>query len=182
MPFVVLYDANVLYPATLRDVLIRVATSGLAQAKWTDRILDEVFRNLGANRPDLKATLLARTRTLMSESIRDVSVSGYEGLIENLTLPDPDDRHVLAAAIKAKAQVIVTANLKDFPSEVLASWDIEARHPDDFLVDQFHLDALTLHRVVDDIAAAWRDKGASASDVLDSLERDAPRAAAILRR
>ena len=143
MPFVVLYDANVLYPSTLRDVLIRVALNGLVQAKWTHQILDETFRNLSANRPDLDPALLARTRSLMNDSIRDVLVTGYEPLIGTLTLPDAGDRHVLAAAIRAKAQVIVTANRADFPADVLAGWDIEARHPDDFLVDQFHLDALT---------------------------------------
>jgi len=182
MPFVVLYDANVLYPSTLRDVLIRVALNGMVQAKWTDQILDETFRNLSANRPDLDPTMLVRTRRLMNDSIRDVLVTGYEPLIDTLTLPDAGDRHVLAAAIRAKAQVIVTANLADFPADVLAGWDIEARHPDDFLVDQFHLDALTMHRIIDDIARAWRNPEATPGDVLASLERDAPRAAAILRR
>jgi len=79
--FVVLYDANVLYPSTLRDLLIRIAQAGLAQAKWTDQILDEVFRNLAANRADLDPTKLERTRTLMNRAIRDCLVTGYESLI-----------------------------------------------------------------------------------------------------
>jgi predicted nucleic acid-binding protein len=115
--FVVLYDANVLYPSTLRDLLIRIAQSGLVQAKWSDRILDEVFDNLKANRPDLDPARLDRTRQLMNRSVRDVLVIGYEPIQAGLNLPDPDDHHVLAAAIKAKAQVIVTRNLKDFPGE-----------------------------------------------------------------
>lgn len=182
MPFTVLYDANVLYPSTLRDVLIRVAMAGLVQAKWTETILDETFSHLKANRPDLEPAALDRTRELMNASVRDVLVTGFEPLIAALELPDPDDRHVLAAAIKAKAQVIVTANLRDFPDSVLSAWDVEARHPDDFLLDQFHIDALSLHRVIQDIANAWRDPDAGASEVLDALERDAPRAAAALRR
>lgn len=182
MAFVVLYDANVLYPSTLRDVLIRVARTGLVQAKWTDRILDETFDNLEANRPDLAAEALERTRVLMNRAVRDVLVTGYERLIDVLDLPDPDDRHVLAAAIKAKAQLIVTANLKDFPESTLAEWDIEPRHPDDFLLDQFHLDAVTLRMIVEDIAGTWRTPAATTHEVLDSLARaGAPRAAEALR-
>lgn len=75
----------------------------------------------------------------MSEAVRDCLVTGYEELIDSLTLPDPDDRHVLAAAIRARAEVIVTCNLTDFPTETLARFDIEALHPDDFL--PFLLDA-----------------------------------------
>lgn len=101
MTDVVLYDANVLYPSTLRDVLIRVGLARLVQPKWTDRILDEVFDNLRANRPDLDPARLDRTRRLMNDAIRDVMVTGYEHLIGQLELPDPDDRHVLAAAIHA---------------------------------------------------------------------------------
>jgi hypothetical protein len=89
--FVVLYDATVLYPSTLRDLLIRVAQAGLVQAKWSDQILDEVFRNLTANRPDLDPQKLARTRDLMNKAVRDCLVSGYEPLLEAIELPDPDD-------------------------------------------------------------------------------------------
>ena len=103
MAFVAVYDASVLYPSTTRDLLIRIAQAGLAQAKWTDAILDEVFTSLVKNRPDLDPTRLDRTRELMAAAIRDVLVVGYEPLIDALDLPDPDDRHVLAAAIRARA-------------------------------------------------------------------------------
>ena len=115
MPQVVIYDANVLYPSTLRDVLIRVGLTRLVQPKWTDLIIEEVFGNLRANRPDLNPARLDRTRRLMNDAIRDVTVAGYEHLIDQLDLPDADDRHVLAAAIHAGAQAIVTRNLRDFP-------------------------------------------------------------------
>ena len=120
MSFVVLYDANVLYPSTMRDLLIRIAQARLVQAKWTNQILDEVFDNLRENRPDLNSDALSRTRKLMICAVRDCIVVGYEPLIDALELPDPDDRHVLAAAIRARAQVIVTNNLKDFPARQLA--------------------------------------------------------------
>lgn len=76
MSFVVLYDANVLYPSTLRDLLIRIAAAGLVQAKWTDQILDEVFRNVRKNRPELADEQLDRTRTLMVKAVRDCLVNG----------------------------------------------------------------------------------------------------------
>lgn len=183
MAFVVVYDANVLYPSTLRDVLIRVAQTGLVQAKWTDDILDEVFHNLKANRPELDPAKLDRTRQLMNEAVRDCLVTGYVRLVDAVELPDPGDRHVVAAAIRARAQLIVTFNLKDFPADELATWDIEAKHPDDFLVDQFHLDAIRVHQAVQAAANSWSNPPGTADDVLDRLERSGlPQTAAILRR
>lgn len=183
MAFVVVYDANVLYPNVLRDVLIRVAQRGLVRARWTDAIVDEVFRNLQANRPDLSQERMSRTRDLMNASIRDVLIHGYEPLVKAVTLPDPNDRHVVAAAIRAHAQMIVTSNLRDFPAEELEKWDIEARHPDDFLVDQFHLNPIALHVVVQQIADDTSRPPLTFSDVLDGLERcGVTQATALLRR
>jgi hypothetical protein len=96
MAFTVIYDACVLYPAPLRDLLIELAQTGLFRAKWSDRILDECFSSLLEKRKDLRPENLSRTRTLMNLAVRDVLVQGYEDLIEGLDLPDPDDRHVLA--------------------------------------------------------------------------------------
>lgn len=94
----------------LRDILIRLAGTDIFHARWTDQILDEVFRNLQANRPDLDPKKLRRTRELICKAVDDCLVTGYEELIEALALPDPDDRHVLVAAIRCGAQVIVTEN------------------------------------------------------------------------
>ncbi|WP_020499733.1 PIN domain-containing protein [Sciscionella marina] len=183
MPFVVVYDANVLYPSTLRDLLIRVAIAGLVQAKWTEQILDETFGNLAVNRPDLDPHRLARTRELMGKAVRDCLVTGYEPLIEAITLPDPGDRHVLAAAVKAHAEVVVTFNGKDFPADCLAPWGVETKHPDDFLLDQFHLDAVAVHLAVQAIASTRRQPPEDIADVLDHLESNgAVRTAAVLRR
>ena len=133
-PITAVYDANILYPAPLRDLFIRLAQTGLVRARWTETIHDEWIRNVLKNNASLSAERLARTRSLMNEAVRDCLVTGYEDLVESLSLPDPDDRHVLAAAIRASADVIVTYNLKDFPAETLTRFDIEAQHPDDFLV------------------------------------------------
>jgi hypothetical protein len=137
--FTALYDACVLYPAPLRDFLMHIAVTDIYRAKWTDEIHDEWIRNLLKNRPDLKREQLERTRQLMNANVRDCLVTGYESLIEGLSLPDQDDRHVLAAAIKCGANVIVTFNIKDFPESALAPYGIEALHPDDFLTYQLDL-------------------------------------------
>ncbi|MBM7784978.1 PIN domain-containing protein [Tenggerimyces flavus] len=171
MAFVVVYDADVLYRSTVRDLLIRIGQSGLVQAKWTDDILDEAFDNIRKNRPDLNPTLLERTRSLMMRSIRDCMVMGYEPRIDAVKLPDPGDRHVLAAAIKARAQLIVTYNLRDFPKAALDPWNVEAKHPDDFVLDQIGLDKGVVHSAVQQMADAWSD-GTTTDDVLHSLERD----------
>jgi hypothetical protein len=119
---------------------MELAMVGLFRAKWTDQIHDEWTRNVLANRPDLTAAKLARTRALMNAAVMDALVTDYDSLTSSLTLPDPDDRHVLAAAIKAGAQGIITFNLKDFPAAVLEPYDIEAQHPDEFIQHQFGLD------------------------------------------
>jgi predicted nucleic acid-binding protein len=112
MPFVVLYDANALYGNAQRDLLVRIARAGLVQAKWTDEILAEMTRARLRRNPDLAQEKLDRLCELMRLAVADCMVTGYQDLIDNLKLPDPDDRHVLAAAIRAHAQVLVTANLR----------------------------------------------------------------------
>jgi len=119
----------VLYPAPLRDLLMHLALTDLIRAKWTEAIHEEWIRSVLANRPDLTREKLERTRQLMNAHVRDCLVADYEDLIPLLTLPDADDRHVLAAAIRSNADVIVTFNLGDFPPEALTKWGIEAQHP-----------------------------------------------------
>ena len=130
--FTALLDANVLYPAGLRDVLLRLADRNLYRPRWSATIHDEWIRNVLADRQDLTADRLQRTRALMDTHFADAVVTGYQRLIDGLTLPDAKDRHVLAAAIHGRADVIVTANLRDFPSETIVAYGIEAQHPDEF--------------------------------------------------
>jgi hypothetical protein len=136
--FAVLYDACVLYPAPLRDLLMRLALTDLFRAKWTNQIHDEWIRNVIADRPDLSAEFLERTRDLMNIHVRDGLVDGYkklEKLKELQALPDPNDKHVLAAAIHSKCLRIITFNLRDFPAAILNQFNIEAQHPDEFIVE-----------------------------------------------
>lgn len=134
-PPVAVYDACVLYPFHLRNVLIQCAFDGLVEARWTDDIHDEWIRNLAANTPPLSSERLIATRDRMKVVLPDADVANYRGFIPDLRLPDPDDRHVLAAAIAGKASLIVTWNLKDFPAKDLASHGVTSQSPDAFLTD-----------------------------------------------
>lgn len=138
--FVAIYDACVLYPAPLRDLLMRVALTGLFRARWTSRIHDEWINAVLQNRKDLLPAQLHRTRELMNSAVPDCLVTEYEALELELELPDRNDRHVLAAAIRSHAGVIVTYNLKDFPADVLGRFGIEAQHPDEFIGHLMDLD------------------------------------------
>lgn len=136
--FSVIYDACVLYPAPLRDTLMRLAVTDLFKARWTEKIHDEWISNLAKNK-NIPIEKLIRVKELMDQNVRDAKVEGFEYLIPQLELPDKDDRHVLAAAIHSKSDAIVTRNLKDFPADILSNFDIEAIHPDDFILYQFDL-------------------------------------------
>lgn len=119
MALAVIYDACVLFPAPLRDLLIRLAQTDIVTARWTDTILDECFRSIASVRPELRGAALDRTRRLMNEAVRDCIVTGHDGLADGLSLPDPNDRHVVAAAIRSSSQAIVTFNLKEFRDATL---------------------------------------------------------------
>jgi predicted nucleic acid-binding protein len=136
--YAVIYDACVLYPAPLRDILVELAAAHLFRAQWSEKIHEEWIRAVLRKRPELKSRL-ERTKQLMNTAIMDSCVTGYEHLIETITLEDPDDRHVVAAAMHARSDAIVTFNLKDFPASVLGPLHLEAIHPDDFITFQIDL-------------------------------------------
>lgn len=137
--FTAFFDANVFYGSRLRSLMLYAAQTKLFRARWSERIHDEWTRNLLLNRPELSVEKLAEVRRLMNAAVPDCVVTGFEPLIEGIDLPDPDDRHVVAAAIVARADVIVTFNQKDFPEEALEPFHLHTEHPDDFLLDAFGL-------------------------------------------
>ncbi|MGC0152954.1 PIN domain-containing protein [Chromobacterium vaccinii] len=169
--FKVVYDACVLYPAPLRDALMRQALTGLYRARWTDAIHEEWMRNLLANRPDLSRVQLERTRELMNRHVEDALVDGYQYLIPSLSLPDPNDRHVLAAAIHSHASVIVTFNLKDFPAVSLEPYEIEAQHPDEFLAHLLDLNAAATLAAFAQHRQSLKHPPKTVSEYLDILQR-----------
>lgn len=182
MAFVVIYDACVLFPAPLRDLLIRVARTGVVQAHWSDRIIEECFRAVLRERTDLVPENLARTKDLMNRALPDANVTGHEPLIDSFTLPDPDDRHVLAAAVRIGAQAIVTFNLDDFPATALEPLGLEAKHPDDFMVEALDLAPGAIAAALNEQAATLRNPPKTVSELLDTLQRQGlPLAVARLR-
>lgn len=126
-------DASVLFSASLRDILMRLAVRRIFAPRWTEMIHKEWIEAVLKRRPDLTRERLKRTQKQMDLYALDALVTDYEDLILLLNLPDPDDRHVLAAAIKGQADTIVTHNLKDFPADILSVYNIQAQHPDNFI-------------------------------------------------
>jgi predicted nucleic acid-binding protein len=164
-----LLDANVLYPARMRDLLIRLAIAGLYQARWSEQILDECFDNLIEDRPDLTQEQLARTRQLMTTALPDASVTGYEDLIAEFDLPDPADRHVLAAAVTARASLLVTENLDDFPAERIPE-GLRVVSPDEFVAQFANDDLDVVVEVVETQAAGLVNPPMTMSQLLDGME------------
>lgn len=180
--FTVIFDACVLYPAPLRDLLIQLATTRLFRAKWTARIHDEWIRGVLAQRGDLTREQLDRTRRLMDIAVPDCLVTGYDHLIQSVTLRDPDDRHVVAAAIHARADAIVTSNLKDFPADELAKYRLEAIHPDEFIHLQFDLSDAEVVVAAQRCRARLKNPAKSAEEYLETLQSlSLPKTAAALR-
>lgn len=169
--FTALYDACVLYPAELRNLLMYLALTDLFRAKWTDAIHEEWIEALLKTRDNVTREKLERTRDLMNAHVRDCLVTGYEDLIPALQLPDPDDRHVLAAAIRGRADVIVTFNLKDFPAAVLSPLGIESQHPDEFVTHLLDLDSGAVCLAVKRQRESLKKPAMSIEELLTVFER-----------
>ena len=167
----VITDANILFPASLRDFLMRLGIEGVIEPRWTADIHDEWVRAVLRSRAAVDASRLARTRTEMDAALPRAVVRGYESLIPTLALPDPDDRHVLAAAITAGADAIVTFNLSDFPSTALAPWSIAAVHPDQFLTTTVTREPALVRKVIREQAADLRRPPCTPDELLARLER-----------
>jgi predicted nucleic acid-binding protein len=143
----------------------------LFQAKWSERIHDEWTRNVLKNRPDLTTENMQRVRELMNKHVQNSIVTDYESIIPSLTLPDEDDRHVLAAAIRGHADVIVTFNLKDFPQSQLSMYGLEAQHPDEFVSHLIDLAPYLVFEVLHQQQAALKNPPQSIDQLLLTLER-----------
>ncbi len=178
----VVYDACVLYPAPLRSLLIYLAQAGLVVPRWTDAIHEEWIRNLVRDKPDISRAKAERVRDLLNAAVRDCLVTGYEGRIDALQLPDADDRHVLAAAIHCGAEAIVTFNLSDFPADTLRGLGIEALHPDELLVRLIAAVPGAVCTAVKNQRESLRNPPMTAEELLAVFEKQGlPRTAALLR-
>ncbi|WP_068878793.1 MULTISPECIES: PIN domain-containing protein [unclassified Phenylobacterium] len=181
-PLVAVYDACVLYPFQLRNLLVQLAADRLVDARWSDDIHDEWIRNLLKKEPRLTRERLERTRDLMNSALPNATVTGYAARIPGISLRDPDDRHVVAAAVEGGAQVIVTWNVRDFPVAELKKHGLRKLNPDAFLME---LHAAHPDAVASSVENARRNLTASkiaAADYLTVLERQKlKRFTAILR-
>ena len=180
-PFVVVLDANVLYPFRTRDVLFTFAQQGLFRARFTTEILDEWTTNLIRNRPELEHSVLQQ-REVISGVLEECFVEGYQPLVGGLHLPDENDRHVLAAAIKCSAQVIVTENKKDFPEEILSEYGIEVLGADDMLAVTYDLFPVDCARALRSVRETYANPPFTRSEfLLDLTKRGMPKLAALAR-
>ena len=167
--FTVVFDACVLYPVLLRNVLLQLATTELFRARWTEAIHDEWMRSLRDDKPDISADKINSLRQMIDGSVPDCIVTGYEPLMKGLALPDANDCHVLAAAIRCRAEVIVTANLRDFPEDVLAPLGVRAEHPDEFVLHLIDLAPATVCVAIKAVRSRLRKPPHTADELLDRL-------------
>lgn len=167
--YTAILDANVLYPQLLRDTLLSLAVERLYHARWSATIHDKWTRNLSKDRPDM-AIRLPAVVALMNASVPDCLVTNYEKLADSIELPDPDDRHVVAAAILGHADAIVTFNTKDFPKTVLQPYGIEVQHPDEFVMNQLQLHKIPALSAIKKMRARWTNPARSAQDLITAFE------------
>lgn len=167
----VVLDACVLVPIALADTLLRIAEREIYRPLWSERIPDEAADSILEVHPAVDAQSIERRFAAMRETFADACVDGWESLQLDLALPDPDDLHVLATAVRGKADAIVTANLRDFPVDDLKAFDLEVIHPDNFLLDQLDLAPRIVIEVIREQAAHARQPPLEPIDLLVRLAR-----------
>jgi hypothetical protein len=163
-------DANILFDAAVRDLILQVASTGLLQVRWSERIEDEARRSLiAAGR--LQQVQWPRLRDKMRAATVEPLVEGFEHLEQTLELPDPDDRHVLAAAIQAGIPHIVTNNGRDFPAAATDPFGIVAITPDMLLIAALAADRALVLKAAQDVRQRLRDPPMSFAEYVDTLTR-----------
>jgi len=166
----VLIDACVLYPTVLRELVIGWAATGTFVPLWSERILDE-WRRAAARHSERDQVIADGEIALLKARHPEAAVSHDTALEDRLHLPDPDDVHVLAAAIAGGADALLTLNVKDFPTNVLAAEGLLRRHPDEFLWEAYHSDPTGMRRVVDEVLERAGTHGIDTSNPRALLKR-----------
>lgn len=175
-------DACVLVPISLADTLLRLAERDVYRPVWSEAILAEVRRAVLEVHPDIDPGRVDARLRSMNAAFEDACVEGWEPLSDGIELPDPQDRHVVAAAIRGRAELIVTANLVDFPDTSLSPLGLHALSPDDFLLDALDLSPRAMLDALASQAADTRRPPLELPQLVDTLERaGAPRFAAGVR-
>lgn len=168
--FPVLFDANVLYGSYINDLLLRLADRNLFRPLWSEKILDELEGALVKNSPPEKHPALRNRVQVMRLAFPDALVQGYEPLEQVMTC-DQKDRHVLAAAVRSNAALLVTFNLSDFPPDSIAPYNVEVANPDVFLMDQLDLQPGQTVGAVREILTEYANPVLTVSDYLHRLRR-----------
>ena len=168
MSFPAFFDTNVLYGALLNDFILELADRGLFRPLWSKDILFELAKNLMKNGED--PTLVEKRVGTMQRYFADAMVTGYDDMVPAMT-NDPRDRHVLAAAVRGGAEVLVTFNTKDFPAESVEPFDLDVVHPDDFLLDQLDLYYEPTLRALVDLVEGYDSPAMTVDDFLLALTR-----------
>ena len=168
---VVLCDANVLYSILMTDLILSLGEAGLFRPRWTIEIHEEWIRNVLEDQPERTREEMERRRAFMDQAIDHDLIEGYERHIANLNLPDPDDRHVLAAAIEGAAEIVLTYNLRDFPAAALSNFGISALHPYVFLCRQITAEPALVMEVIEKMRVKRKRPEISQEQLLDKLAR-----------
>jgi predicted nucleic acid-binding protein len=166
--FLAVLDACVLYPVELRNLLLCVAEQGVYRPLWSERILSEMRRSILRQNPHLSDDQLDHLVAQMKIAFPEAMISGYEPL-ESAMTNDPKDRHVLAAAVRGRADVIVTLNLKHFEPEHCLPYDVDVQTPDDFLVHAYHLSPARFLAAFDNQVSRNRKPPNTREGLIDSL-------------
>lgn len=169
--YTAILDACVLVPNALCDTLLRLAEREFYRPLWSQRILDETAWAIQAVHPEITADRVRWRLESMNATFEDALVEGWEQVCAGLDLPDDNDRHVVAAAIRGGAQVVVTFNLKDFPDDRLAPTGVAVSHPDEFLLDQLDLQPGIALQVLIEQAKDLNNPPSDLAGVLNRLER-----------
>ncbi len=164
-------DASVLYPAPLRDTLLQLAAHRAYQPRVSQQIHDEWLNALLRNRPKLNRQKLERTRELINSVDENCLVVGYEPIIGQVSLPDKDDRHVLAVAIHAKASIIITNNLKHFPEKITSTYNVTAVSPDNFICSLINEDRNLVCQALREQRIQLRNPPKSVPELLETLKQ-----------
>lgn len=165
-------DACVLAPMPLAHTLLRLAARGIFRPYWSERTLDEVAATLG--KWQYPEHLVRRRIDVMREYFPEALISGTGSIAFARGLPDPDDEHVLEAALKSDAQAIVTLNLRHFPTEVCDQFSVDVLDPDTFLINQYDLGSRAVRDILIEQVSATRKPAMTMTQLLDHLRRVAP--------
>lgn len=168
MAFPVLVDTCVLLPISLADLMLRLSEAKTYRVLWSDDILTELERNLVRKR-NLNPVAARKRVDMMRTHFPDALVEDYQGLAGAMTC-DQKDRHVLAAAVRANAELLVTFNTKDFPATSTKPYDVDVVTPDDFLLDQLDLFPRAVLRCLDEQVEAYGSPQMSLPELLSRME------------